>query len=228
MYDLLISDPTLVAYLGWDFLFDNINFTPHAEIMKNFALILLALCSISAQAAIIGAPFQPETDNRFNSIESGYVQYPGGVVANQVGSSTYPVSIGSMRKIAPGRSTMSFVKYTAKGNIALSGNAVNVPISTNVNIPADAIITQVYFYIAEKILPSGTSIAVQCMGAGDILAAIDKTASAANTVFPGVEVGTAGTMLYVNSYGCSPKALLGGNTATGGVVEMFVDYVMAQ
>ena len=200
--------------------------------MKKLAtLLVLLLSSINANAALLGAPFLPEIDNRFNCIETGYCNtaYPGAqVFATVVGSSTYPVGLGGMQNPGAGRSTVAFMDYVVKESINLAGEVAGVNYPLGASIPGNAIITQAFVVIKGPPAPGGTKIAVSCMTQGDIFAATDESAVSANTIVAGVETGTPATMLYVNSFGCTPWITPTVHSATAGTVEVYITYILSQ
>ncbi len=174
-----------------------------------FLLILLALTSITAQASIKGAPFIPEEDARFNCLESGVCSGPGGPYVGV--SSGYGYN---------GKAPMT----VWKDDVTISGKAAGT-YSTNIVIPANSIIRQAYVYVKQAVLPATTATqAIQCNVANDILSAADKSGAAENTIFAGVPIGTAGTMISA-SVGCTVALKTTGSTATAGEWEILVETV---
>ena len=170
--------------------------------MKNILLLLLALSfSTHADAALLGAPYMPEVDARFNALESSSVQQAG-------------------------NSGNNFTTYLAKGIINLTNQSLAL-VSTPVVLPAMAIITQAYIYTETRIAPSGTTLALQCLTANDVLTATDETGNGPTTIYAGAEVGTAATMLFTGSTGCTISAKGGTHTATAGLIDLFIQYVIA-
>ena len=171
---------------------------------KLFAILALGLCLLNpaANAAILGAPYIPEVDSRFNALETLF---------------TYPNSIAGGTGIFP--------STTAKGIVTLTGTS-GVYTSTGIVLPANAILEEAWVYTATQIQPTGTQLALQCITAGDVFAAADKTATAAGGIYSGVETGTAANMLY-DASGCTVKWETTIHQATSGVIDLFINYTVA-
>lgn len=171
--------------------------------MKKLLLALLLLSPFSAQAAIIGAPFLPEIDNRFNNIEQSLY------------SNTEAGNSGL------------FVSHHAKGIYNISTSGTYSP-SNSVVIPPNAIIQQVFWYTSASGSPAaGATMSGQCNVANDLISGVSLTNMANNTITAGVPTGTAATMVY-SSAGCTPKMVLGVSNVTAGVYNLFIDYVVAK
>lgn len=169
--------------------------------MKKLALIVLALVSFNASAAIMGAPFIPEVDKRFNNIEQNVYSVPEAANSGV------------------------FVDHHAKAIVSL-GNAGTY--ATSINLPANAIIIQAYWLMDTKgTVPSGTTLAFQCDSANDVYSAADVSAVSAGTITAGVETGTAATM-HMSSSGCNLKAVVAVHNMVGTVADLFVHYVVAK
>lgn len=173
--------------------------------MKHFTIIVGLLFATGAQAAIIGAPFLPEVDTRFNNIEQSLYSAP------ESGNSGISVS------------------HHVKGIFNISASGTYTATNTLL-LPQNAIIQQAFWYSsASGTPPSGTTLAFQCDAANDVYTATDISTIQTNAITAGVETGTAATMhLVTTSGGCTPKAVLGVHNVTAGVVNLFLDYVLAK
>lgn len=168
--------------------------------MKKLALALLAVATLftahpRAYAAIVGAPFIPEIDARFDCLESS--QFP-----NCKNQPSHPgVLIGQVSVVAG------------------SGASVSSPLV----IPPNNIITQTWLYVKTQLAPSGTKIAVKCLTAGDILAATDESGQAAGVFLAGIQDGTTTHMLASGSSGCTLVFTDTVHAATAGVFDVYAD-----
>lgn len=103
--------------------------------------------------------------------------------------------------------------------------------ASGVTIPANAIIRQVWFYTKTSLVSTGNNgtIAVQCNNANDIFSAadIDATTGVAGSIGTGVPIGTAATMLKVTT-ACDITFVVGTNAFTGGKMDWFIEYVIAE
>jgi hypothetical protein len=181
--------------------------------MKSFfattCLSLLLISSIS-HAAILGAPFIPEIDARFNALEGG----------SAAPSQVYPIGSvdgHSVKQVA--QFTYDFAKYTG---------AVGT-YTSNVVIPANAIIIQSWLYsiTAPTTSASGT-LAFQCQNASDIIAATAAASyAAAGASIAGSSTGIAANFKYTTA-ACNMKAIIATGALTAGKVTAYVEYVVHQ
>lgn len=171
---------------------------------KLVSFLCLYMCLVSsAHAAIMGAPFQPEIDVRFNNIEQSIYSIP------EAGNQGV------------------FVDHHVKAVISTSASGT---LSTGITIPQNAIIQQAYWFVSASGSPvNGTTLAFQCDAANDIYSATNITNFQNNTITSGVETGTAANMhLVTTAGGCPVKAVVAVNTPTGAVWDLFIDYVIAK
>lgn len=173
------------------------------NIIPSLFLVLIVL-STSAHAMILNAPFPPEIDSRFNALE--------GVVSPGSTSFLLP-EVGN---------TGLFVQREAKAVMNMAVVAGTYP--TQIVLPAKSLITQAFVFFESAITPSGTTTAIQCVGANDILSATDETGVAANGLLATIETGLAAPMLYTST-GCTVKVVTAVHTGTAGKIDIFVKYV---
>jgi hypothetical protein len=193
------------------------------NLMKKLSVvfaILLALATTltlahKSSAALLGAPYSPEIDARFNAIEVGspFNVFNPGYAGNYPGIAT-GVGVNG-----------TFGDYIAKQIINMTGVAIGTTSLTAIPIPANAMITQAFFRVNTAYGPSGTTVAFQCLTTGDIFAATDKTGSAAGTIVSGIETGVATAILDVPN-GCTPAMVTAVHPATSGQLELFINYFL--
>lgn len=181
--------------------------------MKLFALVSL-LFAVTAQAAIIGAPFSPEEDLRYDIIENA--------------GSKVVMPQGSLKGEAT-HSGNSFISHHAKVKSLSVVHATGTGISTGIVIPANSIIERVFALVDTAMLPgaAGTKIQFGCVGAADLLAATDESGVAAGSIYGGLSVGSPTTMVYTSA-GCTITYGISVGASTAGVIDLFVDYVVAK
>ncbi|HUD11434.1 MAG TPA: ice-binding family protein [Candidatus Saccharimonadia bacterium] len=157
--------------------------------MKTFlaALLLAYFTQFSAHAAILGAPFIPEEDARFDALErAGIASVPG---APQVGTSAQPIAR---------------VVY----NAATMGGSTTTPFYLGVTLPANSLITRDYFNVSTAFAPSGAgSVSSQA----DALAAYNSFAA-----LPGVPISATldSQVLTPGVYSSGACALAGSGAAS--------------
>lgn len=180
--------------------------------MKKFLLSLtLLFVTIAANAAIVGAPFIPEEDTRFDAIEQG----------NTI-KQTYPA--GS----ADGHYVKQYVKATY--DFAKKGGAIG-SIDLGVSIPANAVETRSWVYdITQPTTSAAGTLAFYCASsASPDLKQPTAAASypAAGAVAEGTQTGTAANFSVVSSK-CNINAKIGTGALTAGKVVLFVEYAVHQ
>jgi hypothetical protein len=193
---------------------------------KIFAALvfLLTLCTASlTHASIQGAPFGPEVDARFNCLESGYCATGGPYAPPGFSSGTAPFA--NLFQNAGGVFGNLGLSYW-KADVVINGDVVGT-YNTSIVLPAKTIIKQGWFYTKTAILPSGTTTALQCVSANDLLTATDETGVAANAVTALIPTGSAATMVYTSA-GCTVKLVTAVHTATAGEWSVFLETVPAQ
>lgn len=176
--------------------------------MKNFLCLfgLALLTALNAHAAIVGTPFLPEEDSRYDLIENPASTAKVGSLKGEKGNSG------------------SFVQHEAKGIFSIIGTAGTY--TTPIVLPKNSVITQAFVFVEQAQLPSVNTVRLDCDASGDVLAAADESGVAANGFFSGVETGTAATMHY-SSAGCTVKAVTNG-TMTAGKYDLIVDYLIVK
>lgn len=183
--------------------------------MKNLFLLLALLTAIPSHAAILGAPFQPETDRRFDLIE------------NPAASGVLPQgNLKGEKGLATGTGG-TFLSHHAKAIFSVVGSFGATAIATPIVIPAGAIIERAYFLVDTQVAGATSTLAFQCNSAGDLLATASQTGVTAGSIIAGIPVGSPSTMVYTSA-GCTVKYVIGTANITAGKLEMFIDYVVAK
>ncbi len=208
--------------------------------MKN--LIALALLALSltpiAHAALIGSPFPPAEDARFDALETGSlpgvvtstmildgtilnadINASAGIASTKIAAQTITNGVGYVERIA-------VISYDPS---ATAGLRTVAPHASGFIIPANAIITQSWFFIKTAITSTSNdgTIAISCNSANDIFSAADIDGSSAGTITPGVEIGTAGSMLKVTT-ACDVTFTVAVHALLTGRIDLYVRYVIAE
>lgn len=203
-----------------------------ALVSAAFALTPLALTRFEpmANAAIQGAPFIPEVDNRFNCLESGTCTGPGsgaGFASGAVSGTALAALSVPWSALLTGQATGAvgaFPETIYKATFSMIHTAATL--NTGIVLPAKSIIKQAFFRVNVVPTPGGTTLAVQCVGANDVFTATDETGASIGNTIAGTETGTAATMLDVVA-GCTVQYLIGTHTGTAGNITLFLDVVPA-
>lgn len=177
-----------------------------------FLAVALLLTSVQAHTAILGAPYTPEEDKRFDAIEQGQ-RYKQGI---------YPA--GS----ADGHYAKQLVKATY--DFSKQGGSVG-SIDLGVAIPANAIETRSYLYsVTQPTTSASGTLAFYCASSSSPdLKQPTAAASypAAGAVADGTQTGAAANFSTVSS-ACNIKAKIGTGALTAGKVVLYVEYVVHQ
>lgn len=191
--------------------------------------LLVALFSFSAQAALIGSPFLPESDARFNALELGT-----GLGAGVVTTAKIAAAAVTEAKVEVPSGSGLYLPRVARAVWDPSGTASMGTVGAHVlgvTVPANAVIRQVWFYTKTSLVSTGNNgtIAFSCNNANDLFSAadIDASSGVAGQIGAGVEVGTAATMLKVVA-ACNLTATVAVNAFTAGKIDLFVEYVLGE
>lgn len=180
--------------------------------MKNFILALFMALTVvvsgHAQAAILGHPYLPEVDRRFDALEQG----------NLIKQGIYPA--GS----ADGHYVKQIVKVTY--DFAKQGGAIGTT-NLGIGLPANAIILHTWVYsITQPTTSAAGTLALKCQNAGDILAATAAASFAAAGA--SIEGAATGTTYKYTTAACSLQAVIATGALTAGKVAAFVEYAVHQ
>ena len=97
------------------------------------------------------------------------------------------------------------------------------------DLPANAIVTQVYFQIITQFVDGGSgTVALSCAGANDLFSAADITGDSGGVINAGVPVGTAATMFDVGGSACDITATVAGAEQTAGKLVLWIEYVVSE
>lgn len=180
--------------------------------MKNiFAALALLLTTVTAHAAILGAPYQPEVDSRFDAIEQGAFMKQG----------LYP------QGAADGVGIKHYVKATY--DFAKQGGAVGTYTILTPALPKNAVITRSYIYsITQPTTAASGTLAFKCQNASDILAATAAASfGAAGAAIDGASTGAAANFKYTTA-ACNIQAVIATGALTAGKVAVYVEYAIHQ
>lgn len=165
---------------------------------KKWIAILPILFSISAHAALLGNPFLPEEDTRFDNIE---------------GNASFNASSGLHQKQI---AVANFVFSSA------AGSTITAPFT----IPAKATIVRSYLWVKTTPVGAGASIAIKCQNAGNILATT-AVSSFVNASLPMDGVSTGASTLFKDiTTACSPIATVTAAPVTAGNVTAYLEYIL--
>lgn len=194
----------------------------------SLSFLLVALFSLSAHAALLGSPFMPESDARFNALEKGTGFSAGAISTTDLASGAVTES-----KLEVPTSSGLYVPRVARivWDQSVGTNGAVGTHALGVTIPANAVIRQVWFFTKTSVVSTSNNgtIAFQCNSANDLFSAadIDSSSGVAGQIGAGVEVGTAATMLKVTT-ACNVSAVIAVNAFTAGKIDLFVEYVLGE
>lgn len=188
--------------------------------MKTFLLLVATalLLSTSVLADIKGAPFSPEVDARFNTLE---------------GNSAASVSSSTVVRVA--RAVWNPSLVTTDGDSTTPSGAAGVH-SLGVSLPAKAIITSSYMYVVTKPVSAGGlgKLSFKCEDAANIYPTqywdnqpVGKIISGAQAG-PSATVGASANMTNSIAAACDISAVVTDVAFTAGKVIVYVSYVVAE
>lgn len=175
--------------------------------MKTFLAVLLAaiFLTIPAQAALLGAPHMPESDQRFDVLEAGRLSS---------GPGTEQALYGSAIRTAK-------VTY----DFAVKGGAVGL-IPLGVYLPANAVIVKSFYEIATQFTGSGSLVGFQCEDTNNILNPISLTSYASGVKRSAIQNGDASLMTGSIAADCQINAVVQTAAVTAGKLYLYVQYVI--
>jgi hypothetical protein len=166
---------------------------------KILVIVVGLLFALSAQAAIKGAPYQPEIDSRFDALEGPVSTSPSGISSLHLATAVY--------------------------NVAVNGGTSTAH-DLGVSLPAGAVIVR-SFYDVNTIFADDNAIAtlaVSCETANNIVTAAAVRASGPHE---GVSTG-ASTVFKKITAACPITATPAVAPFTAGKATIFVEYVITQ
>ncbi len=218
------------------------------------AVLLSTLLAVSTAFATQG-PFQPHEQTRFAALEAGTGLAAGSVTAAKLATdSVTAVKIEALAvttakidalavtdaKIAAASITESKILAQTADGLHLkrvaravldcgASSCVVGTVSMAIALPADALITQAYFYTVTQFVDAGSgTVALHCEDADNIFAAADITGIAVGAVTSGAPIGTAATMAAGIASACTITATIATIEQTAGVLVLFVEYTVVQ
>lgn len=177
--------------------------------MKKVGFIfLLLVTAISANAAILGTPYPPAVDKRFDAIEQGNVLLQG----------SYPAGAADghyVRQLA--QATYDFAKQTG---------AIGV-YDLGIKIPKNAIVEKAWLWSLTQPTTSASGTLAWLCGSFPEFKAATAAASyaAAGAAIDGIETGSAANMSAVSA-DCNIKAQIATGALTAGKVTLYVEYTI--
>lgn len=168
--------------------------------LKSLLLLVGLLISTTSHAALLGAPFIPEVDRRFDKLETA-----------GTGSGN---SLEHLAKVV--------LDVTGNSNLGTSGSTHGL----GVYLPAGALITQSWFYTVTQFTGSGSQLKMTCEDAGNVMAATGITGITAGTITAAASTGSAATMVAAIAAQCQVTAdwSAGTGPATAGKGIWFIRY----
>lgn len=175
---------------------------------KFFSTLTLFFVTATAQAAIIGNPFLPEIDSRFDAVEGN------SVINASPGNHQQQLAVGYV----------DFSKCTASSTVAAG-------CSLGVSLPANAVIRRSWLWVVNQLTAlNGATLAVMCQNNNDIFTATTNL-SLVSTGLPidGIATG-ASTVFKSITRACNVSTLITGNSAgstiTAGKLEAYIEYFL--
>lgn len=171
---------------------------------KGFLFGLLAVTAVFSIAAIRGAPFMPEVDQRFDTLErltSPQDYAVDGLLAKRVARATYEV--------------------------AVDGGGVGTH-AMGVTLPAKAIITRSFMQFGAAFSDNGSgTVAIHCEDANNILSAADLTVHPTAGLLDGVSTGASAAMRTNIAADCPIIATVATTAQLTGKITAWIEYVVA-
>lgn len=175
--------------------------------MNKFILVvLLGLTALSAHAAILGAPFIPEIDKRFDAIEQGNTY-----------KNTYPAGAAD--------SHYSRQLAQASYNFSTLGGAAGV-YSLKVALPKNAIIEKSWVDFVTQVYGTSAKLGFECQTAQNIYNPVTPDTFASGTLKDGTQTGSAANMSSITA-ACNISARVQG-TILSGLATVYIEYVLHQ
>lgn len=171
--------------------------------MKKLLIVLaawIAVAPFQARAAILGAPFIPEIDQRFNALEGDGFSNSHNILNAQ------PQAVVVYDFAAAGGSTFT----------------------SPVVLPPNAFITRSYFQIGSSAVGSGASIAWTCGVAGNILATTAINTLPTSGFLEGVSTGASTLFKDVGTSACNIKMTVTGAPLTAGKISAYLEFAVHQ
>jgi len=177
---------------------------------------VLAALTITTTAFATTGPFHEHEEARFSAIESTdstqttniatntavHTQTADGLLAKRIARATYDVAVDG-------------------GTAAAHG--------LGVSLPANALVTQVYFYIVTQFTDGGSgTVALSCEDANNLFSAADITGNSAGAIVSGAPTGTAGDMVAAIAAECEITATVASAEQTAGKLILFVEYAVVE
>jgi hypothetical protein len=195
--------------------------------MKSFLLIQLFLLSLTAQAT--DRPYNPSSDARFRALEAGTGLATGSVTSAKILDGTI-VEADTAAMSAAGLYIMKVAK--AVWDPTGVGLHRTGAVGLGVTLPAKANVLKAWFYTKTSLVSASNdgTIAFSCASANDLFSAadIDASTGVAGQMGTGVPTGASATGQFVTASACEITATIAVHDFTGGKIDLFVLYVVAE
>lgn len=187
--------------------------------MKIYTLLALLLATAS-QAALIGTPYTPEEDKRFDLIE----RTGAGFAAGAIPTSALAGSITEAKQIAFADNSLNVARIAKDTyDFAVNGGAISA-IPLHVTLPAKAVVVRSWIHIVSAVTgTSGATLAFSCKNANDLFTATDETASSSDTFVTGASDYTVANFKSMST-SCTITATIAVHVLTAGKVTVYAEY----
>jgi len=169
---------------------------------KTWGLFIAAvLMSLLAYTAQQGAPYQPEVDSRFNTVEE---------------------LVSEANNDEDGIKTLHLARATLDcgSGCAVGGHSLDV------SLPAKSLIKHVYgLAVTQGVSVSGGTVALFCEDANNLISARNMTSYASGSAFFGAPLGTSGTVVGNIAAECEITAQVASSDYSAGKFNFFVEYL---
>ncbi len=186
--------------------------------MKKLLFSIVLFASFNVFGAIVGVPFIPQQDARFDAIEQDMAAAQSDITTIQALPAAHAYTTDGISNVRIARAT-----YDVAVNLGTIA-----PHLLGVSLPAKAIIKQSWFYIDTQFVDAGSgTVAISCEDANNVLTASDITGITAGTITTGASTGSAATMVGGIAAACELTATVATAAQTSGKLTVFVEYVIS-
>lgn len=189
--------------------------------MKIFILTVGLLLSMTSSAALKGAPYMPEADQRFSDAEAATTALGVRMTAAEV----QPPVLETAAYITDGLHPLKIARATI--NCATASNCTVGAHSLGVALPAKSMLIRSFYYSVVQPVSAGSgSIAVHCEDANNIVTAANLTGKTVGGITEGIETGAMSAALAAIASACNITATVTSADYTAGQLNIYVEYVV--
>ena len=132
-----------------------------------------------------------------------------------------PKVITKLDAVKERRMAKAVLDCSASGACAIGAHSLGV------QLPANALLTQSYYYSVVQPVSAGSgTIALSCEDANNILTAANLTSKTVGSISAGNQTGVASTMTAGISSACNITATVASSDYTAGKLDVYVEYVV--